>query len=169
MDWKQVDAYLADIAKLTHEAREGLKLFRQCPNGGQQHIEVTEKNVNDGYLKPDMGYGARLNTYWVQVVNPYRGNTLTSWSLYEFPSCCAFCVSTQARVEKPYIKKGVNTRSNLFRQELAKDAGYSALICTDIETNTAERKTLAKNGFKDIYTISNKRTGNTVLISVKEL
>jgi hypothetical protein len=86
-----------------------------------------------------------------------------------FPGCCAFAISTGAYVEAEYRRKGVNRLSNQFRQSIARQAGYTALICTDKLDNTPERKTLEAEGWKDIYSVTNSRTNNLVAISIKEL
>lgn len=76
---------------------------------------------------------------------------------------------TQAFVYPEFRRKGVNILTNRLRQEIARNEGYAALVCTDVLDNTAQRKTLEANGFKDIFMVDNKRTGNRVAISVKEL
>ena len=162
--WSIIDKYLIDVAEAINVERSHLILARSCNDGD---CEITEENCFHGYLKPDYGYGSRLARYLVR--NTVTTTEVTSWGLYEFPSCCAFCVSTQAYVSPIFQNKGVNKLSNTFRQHLAKMADYSALICTDVDHNVAERRTLKTNGFKDIYSIRNLRTGNLVHISVKEL
>lgn len=156
--WNHIDTFLAKIAAQLNYQREDVRLFRD------KHL-VTPNHA-DEYLKPDVGFGCKLNKYSVR----YQGDDLiTSWGLYEFPSCCAFCVSTQAYVAPKFRGNGINTLASSLRQSIAANAGYSAIICTDVESNQAERHTLKTAGFSDIYTIDNKRTGNTVIISVKKL
>jgi hypothetical protein len=164
MKWEAVEQFLTNVAKALNCRRGDLLFLRETSNGW---INITKENADWGYLKPDMGFGAHLNRY--KVMHAGWNRDITSWGLYEFPSCCAFCVSTGAFVEPISRRKGINTLSNRFRQDLAKEAGYSALICTDILTNVGERRTLEVNEFKDIYQIRNARTGNEVVISVKEL
>lgn len=170
MTWDDIDTYLSAIADATKIHRSNVVLIREGQwdgKGQEQPVVVTKDNWYFGYLKPDAGYGSRINQF---IVKDIATNTvITSFGLYEFPSCCAFCVSTQAVVNERYRRRGINKLSNAFRQLLAQEQRYSALICTDIEHNEAERKTLLANGFKDIYRIKNKRTRNIVCISVKEL
>ena len=156
--WNIIDEYLTKVSLLINVDRKDLTLTRG-------KTTITPDNCKIDYLKPNMGYGPELSRYCVGSDK----DTITSWGLYEFPSCCAFCVSTQAYVTPKFRGVGVNTLSNALRQQIAKNYGYSALICTDIESNVAERKTLIANGFSDIYQIKNKRTGNIVNISVKKL
>lgn len=163
MTWETIDNYLRKVAKACKTERANLVLVRR----NNEPVVVSQENWNHGYLKPDYGYGARLHYY--EVRNAAKDELIASWGLYEFPSCCAFCVSTQALVVEKFRKRGINKLSNEFRQELARAEGYSALVCTDDIANIAERRTLQANGFLDVYQILNKRTDHYVAISVKPL
>lgn len=154
--------FLDEIARKLHYEPNRLNLYRLM--NGKLHVAEGDNALFE-YLKPDWGHSSRLDPYFIM----FDERRIAQFSLYQFPSCCAFCVSTGAYVEEQYRRRGINTIANRLRQWIAKEAGYSALICTDVANNVAERKTLAKNGFKDIYELDNKRTGNRVLISVKEL
>jgi|SRR3990167_4200032 len=166
MTWETIDRYLKQVSAATSINRANLVLIRYGQDG-KAGIVITAENCDSGYLKPDAGYSSKINLY--QVQNAVTGTVIARWGLYEFPSCCAFCVSTQAFVDPSYRHKGVNKLSNTLRQDIARDLDYAALICTDIKTNTPERETLKANGFTDIYEIRNKRTRNDVVISVKAL
>lgn len=96
-------------------------------------------------------------------------DAVTQFWLMHFPGCCALAISTAVNVNPLYRLKGINTIGNKLRQVIAKASGYTTLICTDIETNTGERKTLEKNGWKDIYSVNNRRTNHQVRMSYKEL
>lgn len=95
--------------------------------------------------------------------------TISSWRLIQFPGCCAFCISTGVFVYKEFRSKGIGKVLNNFRKDVSKFLGFTSLICTDIETNTHQRKLLKSNGWKDIYSITNKRTKNLVNISIINL
>ncbi len=133
-----------------------------------QHIDYTQKWVPllnvEQYIK---AYSHHWTRYKVQGPGAY--NIITCFSLCEFPGCCAFIVSTGAYVYDAYRKKGVNKLTNEFRQAIGRYLGYTAIICTDVEDNVGERLTLKANGWRDIYGEQNKRTGNFVNISIKEL
>jgi hypothetical protein len=118
------------------------------------------------YCKPNIGYGARLDPFILMTGKMEKVHT---FSLYEFPSCCAFCVSTRAFTYDGFRNIGVNNLANQLRIFIAKECGYTALLCTDVLSNVAQRKTLQKNGWEDILQINNKRTGNDVAISIKRL
>lgn len=91
--------------------------------------------------------------------------TLSSFTLRQMPGCCVIGVSTGAQVHTKYRGKGVGTICNKMRMAIAKHQKYSALICTDVLTNEHQRKILAKNGWKDAFTLTNKKTNNNVALS----
>lgn len=91
------------------------------------------------------------------------------WELVQMVHCCGICVSTSAQVDKNYSGKGLGTVLNQFRIHLARQLGYGCLMCTDIESNVAQRKILEKNGWKDVHSFVNPRTSNRVFISVIDL
>lgn len=94
---------------------------------------------------------------------------LASFELYKMPHCCAILVSCKAFVSEKFRNKRVGTTLNSLRQDLGRLLGYSTLMCTDINQNTHQRKLLETNGWKDIHTVKNKRTGNLVHVSVVNL
>ena len=94
---------------------------------------------------------------------------ISTFKLIQMIGCCGICVSTGVYVHNEYRNKGVNTILNNFRIDIAKELGYGLLLCTDVSNNTAEVKTLDKNGWKHIYNFENPRTSNKINISIKEL
>lgn len=94
---------------------------------------------------------------------------ISTFNVVPFPGCCALCISTGARVYEPYRDRGVNILANKIRQEIAKIAGYTAMVCTDIKNNTPTRKMLERNGWQDVYEVTNRRTGRLLAMSVKSL
>lgn len=103
------------------------------------------------------------------VVNDKKQNVISSFELYKMPHCCAILVSCKAFVCEEYRNKRIGTVLNQLRQDIGRLLGYSLLMCTDIAQNVCQRKLLATNGWKDIYEVKNKRTGNTVFLSVINL
>lgn len=98
-----------------------------------------------------------------------RNNTIASFSLASMVNCCGICVSTEARVVEAWQRKGLGTLLNAIRIDWARVLGYGLLLCTDIASNTPQRRVLAKNGWQDIHTFRNPRTGNDVVLSVINL
>ena len=95
--------------------------------------------------------------------------TIASFELHPMIGCCAICVSTAAKVAKKYQGKGLGTILNKLRIHLAREQRYGTLLCTNVATNIPQRKILKKNGWKDIFTFLNPRTGNKIFISVVKL
>lgn len=130
-------------------------------NPGQQEVELRDLNE----LESEFYHGGPKVTFVVR----FEDREITRFSLVEFPGCCAILVSTGAKVNPDYRNRGINRLTNEFRQDIAKFCGYSALICTDVAQNYPQRRVLAHNSFKDIYSLKNSRTGNLVHVSIKEL
>lgn len=94
---------------------------------------------------------------------------LSEFKLYKMPHCCAILVSCNAFVSPKFRNMGIGTVLNTFRQDIGRLLGYSTLMCTDIDQNTHQRQLLQTNGWKDIYSVRNKRTNNMVHVSVINL
>lgn len=93
-------------------------------------------------------------------------DSIASMRLVEMPGCCGILISTGAYVYTRFRRMSINTILNKFRVNIARFMGYSVILCTDISTNIAEKKTLNKNEWNDILHFTNKRTKNPVDISV---
>jgi len=106
---------------------------------------------------------------WVSFIDTDTNKIVCCSRLTELPSCCAFLVSHNLFIYFDYRNKGLNKYFIQIREELARMFGYTAIICTDVEDNVPQRKTLKKAGWNDIYNVRNKRTGNSVFLSLKEL
>ena len=98
-----------------------------------------------------------------------KDNPVARWELLQMLHCCGICVSTSAYVHELYRNKDLGTVLNLLRIYQARKQGYGCLMCTDIESNTAQRKILKKNGWTDIHSFINPRTKNKILLSVINL
>jgi hypothetical protein len=128
-------------------------------------IEVDSKSLD--YIKPTQHWG--LGDFEVRlqnIANPERYELISTFKLYQLPHCCAFMVSCNVHVTEKFRSKGIGTVLNMFRQDVGRALGYTSVLCTDIDSNVHQRKLLATNGWKDIYTVVNKRTKNRVYLSV---
>lgn len=96
-------------------------------------------------------------------------STIAQFNLVMLPGCCGVVVSHGMFIAPDYRDKKLNNLLNSFKIEMAVDAGYSLMICTDISTNEPEKKTLARNGWKDIYRFTNKRTHNVIDLTIKDI
>lgn len=147
--------------------------FEYARYDGAKRLDEEMMKVNhqsDGLLRE------KLNTFPQYYHNDYLfylktngGNIVSNMRLYQLPGCCGVAVSSASMVYVPYRQKGLNTILNKFRIELAKHMKYSVLMCSDLAGNIPSKKTLAKNGWKDIFQFKNQRTNNVVDISVINL
>jgi retron-type reverse transcriptase len=154
---KQYKKIVADILKINIE-----------------HIEFRINNIATDYkLKTeDPKNGWELGVYSLihtNISDSSDAQTIASWYLWKLPHCCAYAVLGNATVWSPYKQKGIGTVLNAFQQEIAKQLGYTSLLCTDVRNNTPQRQILKKNEWEDIHELVNYRTNNTVILSVKNL
>lgn len=103
---------------------------------------------------------------WKLTYTSRIGGLIASFELHPMINCCGICVSTQAYVVQQERGKGLGTLLNQFRIDIARHNGYSLLLCTDIVSNSPQRSILKANGWRDIHSFVNRRTGNTVAVSV---
>jgi hypothetical protein len=151
--------YLAEIDNALNRPA-GTCVLSTWDAGKQKWKPLTEFGF--GYTK---GYYDKQQGFQITA----NGHYVTGWYMQQFPGCCAFCISTGVYVSGMFVRRGVNKIANRLRQALAKGDGYTALVCTDVDDNKAERRTLAANKWQDIFRTVNRRTGNTVNISIKML
>lgn len=125
---------------------------------------IEERKVIDeiGNFVYNKSYNWSLGRYHLKV----NGITVSTWRLYEMQHCCAFMISCNVNVNPTFRNKKIGTILNQLRQDIGRLLGYTAILCTDIETNVHQRKLLKTNGWKDIHSVVNKRTKNLVHLSV---
>jgi len=111
----------------------------------------------------------RYGTIPTQGGQPEMPNVIARFRLYPMINCCGICVSTEAMVQEGYRGRGLGTLLNNLRIDIARYLGYGLLMCTDVVTNTYQRKVLAHNGWRDVWRFVNPRTTNTVAVSVINL
>lgn len=172
---ERINAFRAEIneqlAKISQIVGEPVELTRF--NGAIARVSNNEPAENWLGL---FSVERTLQDYQIRIVpdllnsqRPPHTFTITSFRLSPFPGCCALAISHGMIVANPFRRKGINQIGNVIRQLISKASGYTTLVCTDIITNEAQRRTLSKNGWKDIHTTVNRRTNNTVIISCKDL
>lgn len=137
---------------------------------GKEVRECTDLEKEKNYdLYTNYVQSWEVGKYTVRHIAEEVDTLISSWELYRLPHCCAILVSCKALVKPSFRSKRVGTILNNLRQELGRAMGYSAIICTDIESNINQRKLLATNGWEDIFNVVNKRTTNKVFISALKL
>lgn len=94
-------------------------------------------------------------------------NTVASFILSELVGCCGVVVSTTTYVGSNHRNKGVGAILNAMRQQIAFHWNYGLIICTDVETNTPQRKILKKNNWIESVRFINPKTCHSVLLHHK--
>ena len=87
---------------------------------------------------------------------------IAEFTLAKMPGCCGVVISTGAWIDYKYRRCGLGKLLNKIRIELAKDKGYSLLLCTDLIRNTPQRKILRKNKWLPLYRFTNRNTNNNL-------
>ena len=174
-----LDKYKQIISSILKCNKEEIKFYnlkiinKNTNKERQEFVEVGEvyyyKPDVEGCTKETNMCDFQLGEYIVEQVLKENKKRISSWKLYQLPHCCAYMVSCNVSVSEDYRNKKIGTVLNQLRQDLGRILGYSAVLCTDIEKNTNQRKLLATNGWKDIHNIINKRTQNRVYLSVINL
>jgi hypothetical protein len=154
-----LDKYRKIIGGILNCNSENIKFYN---DGNKEEIGTFD------YDKQCVSENWTLGTYEVyQIVDNYdKPRLISSFKLYQLQHCCAFMVSCNAEIMEEYRNKRIGTILNNLRQDIGRQLGYTAILCTDIEQNVNQRKLLKTNGWKDIYSIINKRTNNRVYLSI---
>ena len=113
------------------------------------------------------GANGPIIQYLVKTLSPNE-YTIAQFRLTQFTGCCAFMFSTSTAVSAKWQNKGIGTILMGLKQYISKAANFSALVVTDKKSNLAEVGLLRKCGFRELYEKLNRRTGNTVIMWIKE-
>lgn len=93
---------------------------------------------------------------------------ITQFILQTLLGCNGVCVSHGVKIMPNYRGKGYGSMLCKFREDLARDLGYSSMICTVVNGNIPQEKIMQKNGWKIISSFHNKKTGNDVNLFFKK-
>lgn len=122
--------------------------------------EVQDKLPKDQYVK--VTYQETKDRLLVQLEVDGRG-CAAAGSLSMLPGCCGAAISHNAF---SYTRnRGYGTLMHNLRKAIAKESGFTIMLCTDKITNEPQRKFIAKSGFADLTTFTNRRTNNVVALS----
>jgi len=94
------------------------------------------------------------------------GKKIAWGHLMMMPGCCGLVVSTGSYVNPDYRNKGVGTIMHKIRKDIAGEAGFSCMICTDVMNNKPQQKILKNAKWKFVHKFLNRNTGNTVGIHI---
>ena len=93
--------------------------------------------------------------YW-ELYQRATGRPLSrvaGWELHQFPGCALIGISAKVMVEESWRGKGLGDLTLQIRQELARHLGYSELLATVREDNTAEVRVLYRGGWHRIASL----------------
>lgn len=94
------------------------------------------------------------------------GKKIAYGNLVMMPGCCGLVVSTGAYVDPDFRNKGIGKIMHKIRKDLAAEAGFSCMICTDVIQNGAQQRILKKNKWKLVHLFHNRNSGNDVAIHI---
>lgn len=89
--------------------------------------------------------------------------------LREMPGCCGILVSYHMYVYPKYKKMGIAWVLQDVKEKIARNNGYTIIMCTTRLDNEIENHILEKSGWKIVDSLQNRRTLNHVLIWKKEV
>ena len=152
---KELQKFIVD--GINNLLEDGDSCFINSPKAGK----YPEQNVSG------------TNTFDIRsLLNPIRGDiyrTICGFSLKELSGCCGILVSYHMTVSSNYRGKGIAKFLQEVKERIAKENGYSTLLCTTRASNETENHILEKNGWKQISLFRNKRTNHDLFIWTKEL
>ncbi len=93
-----------------------------------------------------------------------KGQQITVFSLVPMIGCPPVAVSTGVKVSEKFRKLGIGHLMNEMRLDIAKQWGYSLVLCTDREDNVAQQAVLKKNGWKKLDGFVNPVNKKTVAL-----
>lgn len=93
-----------------------------------------------------------------------RTATIAEFTLVCMPGCCGIVISTRVKVDIRYRNKGIGTLLNQMRIQMAHDAGYGVIMCTDVIHNEPQQAILKKNNWWRAFMFPNPRTSNVVAL-----
>ncbi|HEC67062.1 MAG TPA: GNAT family N-acetyltransferase [bacterium] len=94
---------------------------------------------------------------------------LFSFIMCTFPGCCAYGVPYNTYVDEQARGLGIGSLLQHFKIELAKEIGWSYLMCTTKADNDVQNHVLRKHGWERIDTRLNSRTNNAIHTWVKKV
>ena len=176
--WVRITEVLKQIGAVA-KTDSALALYRgsNLEVGAGQPAEYVEIQSVDAALVltalyyPNLPRG--LHGFWVAPVGQNKAlrlnGTVTYFNLYPFPGCCGYCISSNAHVTIGYQHRGINKLGIRLRELIAGLAGYTGLVCTDIQVNTPSIRTIEGAEFRKIHEITNRRTRRVVHLYVKNV
>lgn len=92
-----------------------------------------------------------------------------SFTLAPMPGNCGIVVSTATWLPARVRGSGLSYVLHHFKEDIARKAGYSIMLCTVVQGNEPQVKGATNVGWKFWYRFMNRRTNNVCEIGVKIL
>lgn len=120
--------------------------------------------------QPELDFNPRELSFF-SITNGDRSKTVAHFKVSAFPGCCAYAISTGVVVGHAYRRNGINKIALRIRELIARHTGYTALIATTTTHafHAGSLRTLRGAGYKELTETVNRRTGNRVILFIKEL
>lgn len=152
-----IEKYRAELAEKIDHSDFTIKCVKERSLGSYNHYFY------------DIPFGDYLVTIPVNATIGVENRTIAGFSLSGTAGCCGMAISHGAFVFGSWSNKGIDTILQKIRMDIARENGYTILLCTDIAANTYQNKILAKNGWTKIFDFVNKRTGNNLNVHIVQL
>lgn len=91
------------------------------------------------------------------------------WAIEPMSGCNGIAIFKNVEIFEGYRGKGLGIQFLNLRESLAKDFGYSSLLCTIVDTNEPQKKIMEKSGWKLLNQFTNSHTNNNVLLYGKNI
>jgi GNAT superfamily N-acetyltransferase len=98
-----------------------------------------------------------------------HGKLVSVWEIEPMSGCNGIAIFKKVEIMEEYRGKGLGTQFLNLRETLAKDFGYSSLLCTIVDTNEPQKKIMDKLGWKLLNQFTNSHTSNNVLLYGKNI
>lgn len=100
--------------------------------------------------------------------NPWNGGVV-SFHLTMLPGCCGYLVSHESFVYYEFRRKGIATVLQSIKEEIAREEGYTHMMCTTMASNMSQNRILEKHGWTKVHEGVNGRTNNNLYMWVKHV
>jgi len=134
-------------------------------------IVQTAKGVMS--LIQDWPYGVDIHAersprFLLRMAFRDKQGVASEFTLTEQVNCCGILISTNTSVRSDLRGRGIGTELQALKLALAKEFGYSMLMCTvNMTGNPGQVSILEKNGWSRVAAFNNGRTKNDVGIFTK--
>jgi hypothetical protein len=111
-------------------------------------------NVNGGYFN---------------IINTDDNSLVSKFILQQLQGCNGIVISRKVLILDNYKGKGYGSIFCKLREDIARNFGYSSMMCTVVSGNEKQEKIMLKNAWNNIGNFYNKKTTNVVNIYFKKL